>query len=75
MNLFAASLSDEALLGILENLQASGVNVYICLAYEASPERSGLIRRMQTGNISFHQAKTPFVHAKTLEIDRELLFV
>ncbi len=72
---FAASLSDLSLLAILAELRAKGVVVNVCLAYESSPERMELKWWMEKNNVTFRQAKSPYVHAKSFLIDNELLFI
>lgn len=47
----------------------------MCLAHEKSLERSRLAQRMRSQSIDFYQAKSPFVHAKTIEIDDQILFI
>lgn len=75
VRLFAASLSDESLLGIFGELRKKGVYVYVCLAYESDSERMALAKRLKGIGVDFRQSKSPYVHAKTLLIDDMALFV
>lgn len=75
IQVFAASLSDERLLGMLEQRRAAGLEVKVCLAYEKNSERSALVRRMESHRIVFEQAKNPYVHAKTILIDGRTLMI
>lgn len=75
IQIFAASLSDDALLDILREKQGAWVLVQVCLPYETGQERQSLTQAFKSQKIDFKQAKSPHIHAKTILIDNQILFI
>lgn len=75
IQIFSMSLSDETMIELLKRKSAQGVSVEVCLAYENTKERTNLKRSMKDAKIVFKQAKSPYVHAKTILVDDDTLII